>query len=53
MHANRVADRPDSRRGYANSPFYSCLPSDLAFGSEAGGDLALIQTFLLYHVNAN
>ena len=31
-----------------NSPFYSCVLSYLAMNaSEAGGDLALIQTFLL------
>ena len=36
-----------STRG-TNRPFYSCLVSDLALnGSEAGGDLALIQTSLL------
>ena len=32
-----------------NSPFYSCVPSDMALsGGEAGVDLVLIQTLLLF-----
>ena len=34
---------------FGNRPFYSCVLSYLAMNaSEAGGDLALIQTFLLF-----